>query len=40
MDPEDSWPCLQELATGPYPQPGESNQHPLPYFPKIHFNII
>jgi hypothetical protein len=31
--------CSQQPATGPYPEPDESNKHPT-YFPEIHFNII
>jgi hypothetical protein len=40
MEPEGSLLCSQEPATGYYPDPDETNPHPQPYFPKIHFNII
>jgi hypothetical protein len=40
MEPEDSLPCSQEPATGPYTEPDESNPHPPTYMTKIHFNII
>jgi hypothetical protein len=36
MEPEGSLPS----ATGPYPEPNESNAHPKPYFPKIHLNVV
>jgi hypothetical protein len=32
--------CSQKPATGPYPEPYESNPHLRPYSPKLHFNII
>jgi hypothetical protein len=40
MEPEGSLSCSQEPATGPYPEPDESNHIPKPYFPNFHFNII
>jgi hypothetical protein len=30
MVPEDSLPCSQEPATGPYPEPDKSSPHPPP----------
>jgi hypothetical protein len=33
MEPEGSLPCIQEPATGAYPEPGESNPHPKTLFP-------
>jgi hypothetical protein len=37
----DGWfPCLQEPTTGPYPEPDESNSHPIPYFPEFHFGLL
>jgi hypothetical protein len=37
MEPEGTWPCSQEPATCPYPEP----IHILkPYFRKIHLNVI
>jgi hypothetical protein len=35
MEPEGSLPCSQR----PYPESDESNPHPSPYFPTIHFNV-
>jgi hypothetical protein len=40
MEPEGSLLCLQEPATGPYPEPDKSSPHLPPYSPKIHSNII
>jgi hypothetical protein len=34
MEPGCSLQCSQESATGPYPEPGESNQQPLTLFLK------
>jgi hypothetical protein len=28
MEPEGSLPCLQELTTGPYPEPDQFRSHP------------
>lgn len=28
MEPESSYPCLQETATGPYPELNKSSPHP------------
>jgi hypothetical protein len=39
MEPEDSLPCSQEPATGPYPETCESNPHPPILLPEVHFNI-
>jgi len=39
MGSEDSFPCLQELATGAYPEPNESSPQPHSYFCEIYFNI-
>jgi hypothetical protein len=33
MEPEGSLSCLQELTTGPYPEPDESNPHPEIHYP-------
>jgi hypothetical protein len=33
MEPEDSFSCSQEPATGPYTEPDESNPHSQPDFP-------
>jgi hypothetical protein len=35
MEPVDSLPCSQETATGPYPEPVESNPHSHPITFKI-----
>jgi len=32
MEPEDSWPCSQEPATSPYPEPYESSLQLLTIF--------
>jgi hypothetical protein len=32
MEPEDSLPCPQVPATGPYSEPDESSPHPLALF--------
>jgi hypothetical protein len=41
VKPKGSLSCSQEPATGPYPEPDESNIHTTPfYFSKIHPNII
>jgi len=36
MEPEVSSSCSQDTTTGSYPEPDESNPHPL----KIHSNIL
>jgi hypothetical protein len=36
-EPEDSLPCLQDPATGPYPEPEYSNPHSLAQFPQDKF---
>jgi hypothetical protein len=33
MDPENSFPCSQVPASGPYPEPDESSQHFPAVFP-------
>jgi hypothetical protein len=40
VEPRYLLPCLQELTTGPYPEPNESSPHPLSYFSKIHFIYV
>jgi hypothetical protein len=40
MEPERSAPCLQDPATGSYPEPDESNWHPKTISFKIYFNIL
>jgi hypothetical protein len=40
MEREGSLTCSQEPTTGPYPEPNESNPHPIPDFSKINFNIF
>jgi len=40
MEPEDSLPCLQEPASGPYLKPHAPSPHLLTLFLKIHSNII
>jgi hypothetical protein len=39
MELECSFPCLQEPATDPYPEPDQSSPHPPEIF-KSHFKII
>jgi hypothetical protein len=38
MEPEDLLPCSQELSTGPYPEPDESNPYRFILSTKIHLN--
>jgi hypothetical protein len=38
VKPEAAFPCSQEPAIGPYPEPDESRPHISTYFLKIHFN--
>jgi hypothetical protein len=40
MDPDNILSCSRETATGPYPEPHESNPHPHNMFWKIQFSII
>jgi len=40
MEPEESLTCLQNPATGPYPEPVKSNSHLHSHFSKNNFNII
>jgi hypothetical protein len=39
MEPESSLPCSQELSTGPYPEPDQSNPY-HPILSKTHLNIV
>jgi hypothetical protein len=40
MQPWGSLPYSQQPSTGTYPESNESSPQLLPYFHKIHFNII
>jgi hypothetical protein len=40
QEPEGLSPYSQQLATGPYPEPVESNSHTPAYLRKIHYDPI